>query len=69
MGRSLLFYDNYFLICSIVVGIGMIGIGATVHYKVLLYYLKRPKAFLLGVVLQLTILPRKSLQIFEKFKI
>ena len=51
------------LFSSGVIAIGMTGIGATVHYKVLIYYIKRPKAYIVGVLLQLLLMPRKYLML------
>ncbi|XP_076815658.1 sodium-dependent organic anion transporter-like isoform X2 [Clavelina lepadiformis] len=46
-----------FILTTIFVSFGMIGIGATVDYKVVLKYLKKPHAYALGVFIQLACVP------------
>ena len=41
--------------------IGMLGIGASTDYRLVIKYIKKPTAYLLGVITQLLLVPRESL--------
>ncbi|CAK8690780.1 unnamed protein product [Clavelina lepadiformis] len=49
--------NTIYILTTVIIAIGMVGIGASVYYKTLWKYIKKPKSYLIGVFLQLIIMP------------
>ncbi|CAK8690781.1 unnamed protein product [Clavelina lepadiformis] len=60
--------NTIYILTTVIIAVGMVGIGATVYYKTLWEYIKKPKAFLLGVFMQLIIMPPLSWALTKIFQ-
>lgn len=61
--ENILFAVNTTITC-----IGMLGVGATVDYRVVIKYIKKPTAYLVGVLTQLLLVPLLAWALTEIFQ-